>query len=524
MTFSCRLSRSCLWDEQRSKYTEFGPASWTQLMVPFQMTSNLLLAKQYAAAAREYLRHEAVTFLELGGGSGKFAYLFLQEMGSCRVKYVLTDLAEKNVAFWKGHPLLRPYFENGTLEAKVYDPVHMPYEHTGPLFVIANYFFDSIEHDLFRVENGQLFEGHLSENQTYSYHPVEAQNYYPEFPELNEVLAEYRETLSKANFLIPIGAVKTLRNVMPCTMLVGDKGFSTLDEIAVWEDPGFVQHGTFSFPVNFHALREYVRKTGRQMQSPNKTQPVFSVHGIGLKGKLPEAVHGEEPMQEQEFFPLCREEALLGHNFVHHWEQLGQPEKALAWKNKIEELQVLPRRYQVLASGDVLQIGEMPGISEAIRENKLLNHTIVAEEFFELKGVFDEIFFFAPRRKKKQTPSLLVQSGQALIRKIEEQFDLGGIVYSDQDLELFLQTHDRSSIVDPKHYVQFLGDLQKKKQITFAQKKWCLERLGQQSEEDVEAEEKDNFFEVLKRCLEKHMRKGSVFKACFPDTDTQFEN
>ncbi len=529
---SFRLSQSPLWEKQRSQYIEFGPTSWTQHGVPFEITSNVRLAKQYAAIAREHMGQEPMTFLELGGGSGKFAYLFLQEMLQEKVRYVLTDLAEKNVVFWKSHPLLQPHFERGALEVKVYDPVRESFRKENSLFVIANYFFDSIEQDLFRVENGQLFEGRVSEELTYSYHPVEAHNYYPEFPELNEVLAEYQKTLSKANFLIPIGAIRTLHHVMPCTLLIGDKGFSTCEEIACWDDPGLVWHGTMSFPVNFHALGAYVRKTGGQMQSPRETNAVFSVHGIGLKGEIspePEKITADElELMEQNFFPLCREEALLGHDLEHAWERLGQQEKAIAWKKKVQELQVLPGRYQVYATGDVLQIGELSGMSEAIRENKLTSYTAVPEVFPELDAVFDEIFFFGKRSKKSQAPSLLVQSGQTMVRNIEEQFGLKNVIYSDKDLELFFHTHDRTSVVDPNHYAHFFDELERKKQITSAQHAWCLERLAREgigvTTTREQFEEEDPFFEVLQQCLKKHMKQDSVFKACFPDTTSQFDN
>jgi len=70
-----RLSASPLWEEQRSKYTTLGPLCWAQHIVPFQISTHPLLVKQYAAAAREHMREGPVTFLELGGGNGKFAYL-----------------------------------------------------------------------------------------------------------------------------------------------------------------------------------------------------------------------------------------------------------------------------------------------------------------------------------------------------------------------------------------------------------------------------------------------------------------
>src|SRR5579872_1351507 len=98
------LSNSPIWQQQADDYCRFGIESWTRKGVPFQITSNPQIACYYAKIAAEILKKESVAFLELGGGSGRFAYFFLALLKERPIHYILTDLAEKNVSFWKQHP------------------------------------------------------------------------------------------------------------------------------------------------------------------------------------------------------------------------------------------------------------------------------------------------------------------------------------------------------------------------------------------------------------------------------------
>ena len=607
MHFS-RLSTSELWQRQRDRYAKLGPASWSQKGVPFQITSNALLAKQYAEVALEHLMKEHVQFLELGGGSGKFAYLFLQELlprikeiGLPPVRYTLTDLAEKNVLFWQSHPLFTPYLESGVLEMFVYNPLVSPpnFLKDKP-FVIANYFFDSIEQDLFRVEEGKLFEGRIAltenEREEYTYHPIENSDYYPDLPELNEVLDDYRKQLNRSTFLIPIGAIQTLRRLSPCFLLAGDKGFSTLDELSALSHPELVRHETFSFPVNFHAIGEYVRKMGNYFLSPRSLHPVFSVHGFSsdsedypsfyeqFNGFCAQDLFERQQLSEEEwlsllplsnwdpsfflgkiellkdvsklretlekierrFFPICQEEALLGHNFEHLFEKLGQFDRARTCRERLASFQMLPRLetaevflHGAKLSGHVLQIGEMQGVGEAIQAFHPKSYKMIPLDLEELKtlGVFDQIFLFspgAPSKPVKQFSSLLVSEGQKIIRDAEQKISyLMDIVYTDQDLDHFFSS-SKKSVLDPVHYLHFFLELAKKKQITAGQFHRVRQRLvreGMVAKEEAKhftlQEEIGNenlFFEIVQQCLTRHMQKGSEFKGCFHEAASQLSD
>ncbi len=81
------------------------------------------------------------------------------------MRYVMTDIAEKNRIFWRRHRLLEPFFREGIL-----DTAHFHHEGSdalvlegngetmrgfkNPPIVIANYFFDTIPQSLYRLGDG----------------------------------------------------------------------------------------------------------------------------------------------------------------------------------------------------------------------------------------------------------------------------------------------------------------------------------------------------------------------------------
>jgi hypothetical protein len=81
----------------------------------------------------------------------------------------MTDLADENIRFWEAHEQLQPWLERGLLDFAQYDatageplqllrsgdtlsPEHSP----GPVFLIANYLFDTIPAALFRIQEGEM--------------------------------------------------------------------------------------------------------------------------------------------------------------------------------------------------------------------------------------------------------------------------------------------------------------------------------------------------------------------------------
>ena len=77
---------------------------------------------------------------------------------------------------------------------------------------------------------------------------------------LLEAYASHPVLHEKASLLVPLGAlraVQALRGIGAggLALLVGDKGHTRLDDLAGHRDPHLAKHGSFSFMVNFHALR-----------------------------------------------------------------------------------------------------------------------------------------------------------------------------------------------------------------------------------------------------------------------------
>lgn len=321
-----RLSESILWKLQNEAYCQFGPQAWSQKGVPSYVTSNPFTCREYAEVVVGYLRDclapdaatpidctQPVYILDLGAGTGRFGYLFLESLGSLlsspelrKVKlcYVMTDIAEKNIAFWQDHPRLKPFIEAGLLDFAYYHHAETQKQISlirsgislsaetliNPPILIANYFFDTIPQDLFRMHQGTLEEGKVSitvdpskvEGQldpnnpniiphmscTYSYVPVENPiHYYPDFPDISALLNTYAQQFDNIPFLFPIGAFQSLRTFLELSngrlcLMAGDQGVCTPDQVANQGEPKVSLHGTFSISVNYHAIAQFFTNKG----------------------------------------------------------------------------------------------------------------------------------------------------------------------------------------------------------------------------------------------------------------------
>lgn len=188
-----RLSQSFLWKLLRRFYDEAGISAWSDGTVPWRITNSAFIAAAYARVARAYVADLAargpgagydparpVHIVEMGGGTGRFAFLFLRSLLSApgfadceapRVRYVLTDAAESNLEFWMGHPKFAPFIAAGMLDFATFDAgadrcirlrvsgETLSEETAGnPLVSIANYVFDSLPQDVYRALGGTLHE------------------------------------------------------------------------------------------------------------------------------------------------------------------------------------------------------------------------------------------------------------------------------------------------------------------------------------------------------------------------------
>ena len=232
-----RLSLSPLWKMGKDAYEHFGINCWTgkENTVPFHITNNAKIASQYAEIAIAAYRGKTLVFWELGGGSGRFAYLFISALlrrGFSSFQYILSDFVEKNVSFWNAHPLFAQLIQEGRLKTLCYDfsmPTPLP---AVPDFVIANYLFDALPQDLYRTQKDEtrqevtLWEGKVSLQRDFrniSWEDSEillhlkdrylfekaSENPYPDCLEALKVLKSYCQQ-NIGTFLLPIEAFETI--------------------------------------------------------------------------------------------------------------------------------------------------------------------------------------------------------------------------------------------------------------------------------------------------------------------------
>jgi len=186
------FSQSSLWDSVRKFYSDQGPAAWQEGLVPSHITSNCFIANSYASLLLGFMHdsrgentdiNEPVYIFEMGAGHGKFGYLVLKKMleqqsespelyGNLKFVYIMTDFAFANIKFWQAHPKLREFVSMGILDFALFDCEHdteisllysQKHITVGSLknniAVIANYIFDSLRCDHFRIREGRLEEG-----------------------------------------------------------------------------------------------------------------------------------------------------------------------------------------------------------------------------------------------------------------------------------------------------------------------------------------------------------------------------
>jgi hypothetical protein len=126
---------------QRRYFRQTGLDAWALGHVPHYVTSHPAMAKAYAEVAlgfwrdlkaRDMLSSQPLYIIELGAGSGRFAYHFLLQFIALfdairdpedKVCYVMTDFSTDTVSQWRQrlHTELSPFVEQGRLDFAVWD-------------------------------------------------------------------------------------------------------------------------------------------------------------------------------------------------------------------------------------------------------------------------------------------------------------------------------------------------------------------------------------------------------------------
>lgn len=341
-----RLSQSLLWQLQRNYFQHQGIEAWSKGTVPHYITSNAFIAEAYARIVLGFLRDWQATvaasraaaldrsepfyIIELGAGPGRFGFHFLKhfytilgrsDQRDLRITYVLTDLVDQNVDYWREHPSLQPFIESGRLDFAHFDAEQceeLRLIQSGevlsgkitrnPVIVIANYFFDAIPQDVFYIHNGQLHEGRVSVSAAqpetnlsdpellsrvqvaFDHVPVNGDVY--EDPAFNRILQEYNQRLVETTILFPIAALRCIRFFLELSggrllLLSADKGFHWEEDILSWNEPEMVIYGgCFSMTLNFHALEQYVLNRGGKVLHTSHRRTSLDIVAF-LLGALP---------------------------------------------------------------------------------------------------------------------------------------------------------------------------------------------------------------------------------------------
>ncbi len=337
------LSQSLIWRVQRDFYATRALKAWTEDQVPSYITNNPFIAENYAELIAAFVqdccaqksaapsRETPLRILELGAGTGKFAYLLLRKLTSLLrahhippnlVRYLMTECSESMVAEWRGNAYLAELASRGLLEFGVleagFDAWHegnawIGNKESGPLVVIANYVFDSLPQDAFAVDHGQLHELLLTtsadgdnedlQNLRFSFAKSNlAPNRYAD-PGCNSILEQYQARLPAATVQRPIATLTTLKRLSEAAdgrmlVLAADKGISYEEDLTMLQgDPTLEFHASrqcFSQLVNFDAIAKYFRSKGGEAFLPQK-----HYSGLNLCGFL--------QRHPQEGFPATRD-------------------------------------------------------------------------------------------------------------------------------------------------------------------------------------------------------------------------
>ncbi|WNO11624.1 GNAT family N-acetyltransferase [Teredinibacter sp. KSP-S5-2] len=319
----CRFSESPLWSTQRQYFTQQGVNPWRNRSLPFYATSNPALAKSYAKVIVQYWQDaiavgdidpdHPVYVVELGCGSGAFSFYMVRAIeyalrqsaiDGLDWRFLCTDIGHSNLRFIANHPKLNRYFENGVMAAGCFDVETQNkiqlldgnelHQFANAPVVISNYVFDGLTNDVFHLHYGDLYEGKVGliykerndthqNNTCISGKQFEAANPFNNIeldfqwsavdkidwlsPVVSNQVDQYRNRFDSSVLLYPTGAIQCVEHIREMShgrflLLSADKGFYTDQDVRLQPVPFMTIHGSFSLPVNFHALKTYADDHG----------------------------------------------------------------------------------------------------------------------------------------------------------------------------------------------------------------------------------------------------------------------
>lgn len=364
---SKRLSESKLWQFQQDYFDSQGIEAWAGA-VPFYVTSNHSITQSYAESAFAFMRDwlqqhpeqqdETFYLVELGTGSGQFSYytlLYLSEcLQRCAIKkrpkfcYVMTDFTENNIKFWKKHPSLKPFVDKGLLDFAKFNmekdsEIQLVVQNKtvkkgnikNPMIVFANYIFDTVSNDAFRVQAGSIEElkvklktssDNIKEDGSirnlnnlecdFSTEKINVNSYYQD-RRLNDILKYYQNHVDNSHMLIPIAGIKTINRLMDMSnnklmLISSDKAYTELSDMDYRNTPHIAFHGSFSLMVNYDAIVRFFNLSGGECIVPTPRQglkTVLCVKGASIQKmpRLQRAIsHHIEGFSPSDYFTIYR--------------------------------------------------------------------------------------------------------------------------------------------------------------------------------------------------------------------------
>lgn len=245
--------------------------------------------------------------IELGAGCGRFAFLFLRALEALQrrspgadppIRYVMTDVADATIEFWRTHEALARFVRVGQLDfarfdAETGDSLRLQQEQrtigrgspAARIVVIANYVFDGLRHDAFVLRGGRLYEylaatalpprGRAAADVSFAWREgARVSAPYPE-ADFNAILAAYARGAGTGRVVFPVGALRCLARLGALArdnlmVLAADRGTAEAgDAITRPVDLEMARHGSVSLPVNFHALRTWTTHRGGRALKPS---------------------------------------------------------------------------------------------------------------------------------------------------------------------------------------------------------------------------------------------------------------
>ena len=311
------FSRSTIWEYQRDFYFQQNINAWAR-KVPFYITSNPYIANSYATVIIRFIQDcrknnemdpgKPFYVVELAAGSGTFSFYLIKRLFelrrslavNVRLVYVMTDLVEQNINYWRQHKAFQSFIDTGELDFAHFDAeasTEISLLNSGitlqpekskskknPFVFIANYCFDSLRTDVFRILDNKLLEGlcklttersNLKEGKVDELNKVkvafsfeEASLPYYQHDVLNKILLHYLSTAEGQYISFPIGSLMCIKSLMEIAgnrllLISSDKGYSKHLEHHQSEAPGIVFHDNcFSVSVNFDAFKQYFKLSG----------------------------------------------------------------------------------------------------------------------------------------------------------------------------------------------------------------------------------------------------------------------